>query len=376
MEPLSFTEHLEAVGRRAGLAAVGVTRIGSWTAARRVLEARRADGVNGSMQFTYRNPPRSTEPGRILPGARSMVVGAWRYAVGAEVEPPPDARRSARVARYATRDTNARLRAALEPVAGELRAAGHRAVVISDDNALVDREAAFRAGLGFYGKNSNLLLRDGGGSWVVLGAVVTTAELRPAGAPAPGECGSCRRCIDACPTGAILAPGVVDARRCLSWVLQAPGSIPDDLRGAVGDRIYGCDDCEEVCPPTRRAGGEVHDDAERHRPWIDVVDWLGLDDEVLLDAVGRWYVAGRDPSIVRRNLLVVLGNVGSGDDGATRDAVERHLDHPDPVVAEHAAWAARRLGIDAAGATAASEVTAGAVPGEDGRALAPGRTAP
>ncbi len=374
MEPLHLTEHLEAIGLDAGLAAVGVTKLGTWTASRSALEERRADGVAGSMQFTYRNPSRSTEPARILPGARSMVVGAWRYATGADRVPAPDPTRSARVARYATRDTNARLREALGAVADELRRLGHRAVVVSDDNALVDREAAFRAGLGFYGKNSNLLLRDGGGSWVVLGAVVTTADLPRRRSPVPEECGPCRRCLDACPTGAIVAPGVVDARRCLSWVLQARGSIPEDLRAAVGDRIYGCDDCQEVCPPTRRATGQVPDAGERHRPWIDAVDWLGLDDEALLEAVGRWYVAGRDPAVVRRNLLVVVGNVGAADDDATRAAVEAHLDHPDPVVAEHARWAAHRLGIDRPPAPLV-EVTAAGLPGEDGsRSPVPGRT--
>lgn len=374
MEPLHVTEHLEAVGLAAGLAAVGVTRLGSWTAARTVLEERRAEGVSGSMQFTYRNPPRSTEPGRILPGARTMVVGAWRYASGGEHPPAPSPGRSARVARYATRDTNARLREALGAVADELRRLGHRSVVISDDNALLDREAAFRAGLGFYGKNSNLLLRGGGGSWVVLGAVITTADLPRRRSPVAEECGPCRRCLDACPTGAIVAPGVVDARRCLSWVLQTEGSIPVELRPAVGDRIYGCDDCQEVCPPTRRAPGEVPDASEPHRPWIDAVDWLGLDDEALLAAVGRWYVPGRDPSVVRRNLLVVLGNVGHADDPGTRAAVEGHLTHPDPVVAEHARWAAEQLGVgDGPGMPV--EVTTDGLPGEDGsRPPVPGRT--
>jgi epoxyqueuosine reductase len=362
VEPVDFSRELERLGMDAGLAAVGVARVGSWGFSRGVLEERRAEGISGSMQFTYRNPARSTEPARILPGATSMVVGAWRYASGADLPPPRRLGRSARVARYASGDTNAALRRALDVVADGLRVAGHRAVVVSDDNALVDREAAFRAGLGFYGKNANLLLRDGGGSWVVLGAVVTTADLAPLQPPAGGECGTCRRCLDACPTGAIVAPGVVDARRCLSWVLQEPGSIPEVFREAIGDRVYGCDDCQEVCPPTRRAAGEVLDAPVGPGGWVDAPRWLDLDDAAMLSAAGRWYVAGHDAGILRRNLLVVLGNVGSPDDPDVRRAVSSHLTHPDPVVAEHARWAATRLGLDVDGA----EMAAAGPPDEDG----------
>ncbi len=347
MEPRDYSERLAGVGRAAGLADVGVAHVGAWTWSRGTLEERRHEGRAGSMAFTYRNPPRSTEPGRILPGARSLVVGAWRYSAGEPAPPSPSAT-AARVARYAAQDSHAALRAGLDAVAATLKADGHRAVVIADDNALVDREAAFRAGLGFYGKNSNLLLRDGGGSWVVLGAVVTTAHLATLRPPAPEECGTCRRCLDSCPTGAIVAPGVVDARRCLSWVLQAPGTIPVELRAAVGDRIYGCDDCQEVCPPSRRAPGEVHAAPDATGPWIDAAAWLAMDDADLIAAAGRWYVAGHDPAILRRNLLVVLGNAGATGDPAGFAAVESHLDHPDPVVAEHARWALQNVTAPAA----------------------------
>ena len=134
----------------------------------------------------------------------------------------------------------ATLRTSLGVVADELRSVGHRAVVLADDNALVDREAAHLAGLGWFGKNANLLLQ-GSGSWFVLGSVITDAVL-PASTPVVDGCGACRRCIDACPTGAIVEPGVIDAARCIAWVLQKPGVIDSSLRGAIGDRIYGCDD--------------------------------------------------------------------------------------------------------------------------------------
>src|SRR5204862_611113 len=159
--------------------------------------------------FTYRNPERSTDASRTVPNAAALVVGARAYP------PPHRARdRRARVAAYAAADHYDALRAALAAIAGALDSAGWRAKVLVDDNALVDREAAYRAGLGWYGKNANILL-PGRGSWFVLGSVVTDAAL-PTAIPVEDGCGSCARCIPACPTGALVAPGVLDARRCLA----------------------------------------------------------------------------------------------------------------------------------------------------------------
>ena len=187
---------------------------------------------------------------------------------------------------------------------------------LADDNAIVDREVAYRAGLGWFGKNANLLL-PGAGSWFVLGCVITTAAYEPAEPVADG-CGSCRRCLDACPTGAIVAPGVIDANRCLAWVLQRPGTIPAELRPAIGDRIYGCDDCQEVLPADRAPRPPSPAPARRRHAeaWVDVLDLLDADDRTLLDRHGRWYIAGRDPRWLRRNALVVLGNTATGDDRA------------------------------------------------------------
>src|SRR5205085_4326756 len=130
-----------------------------------------------------------------------------------------------RVARYSWRDNYQPLRAALGIVAERLQADGWRTRVLVDDNSLVDREAAYRAGLGWYGKNANVLL-PGLGSWFVLGSVLTDAPLPAAEAPVDDGCGTCARCLPACPTGAIIAPGIVDGRRCLAWLLEAPGTFP------------------------------------------------------------------------------------------------------------------------------------------------------
>ena len=328
-------------GWRAGLAAVGVAPVEVFESTRRILGERKAQGLHGGMQFTYRNPERSTDPGRILAGAASLVVGALNYARPA-ARRPATGRPMARVARYASGEIYGELRSALGAVAQVLVEAGHRAVVVADDNALVDREAARRAGLGYYGKNSNLLLENSG-SWVVLGSVVTDAVLPPTGKQVPDGCGPCRRCLDGCPTGAILAPGVVDARRCLAWLLQATGDFPTEFREALGDRLYGCDDCQEVCPPNRRMPEAA--EAGEHAS-VDVLDLLSAGDEELMQRHGRWYIPARDPRYLRRNALVVLGNIADGGDPEVVEVLRRYQQHPDRMLAHHAAWAARRLGLE------------------------------
>ena len=294
---------LIAIGRSEGLAAVGVTHAGVFEETRRHLVDRRRTGLSADMQFTYRNPDRSTDPGRILPGARSLVVGAWSYRrhesdPSDESDEPDrrdekdedekdedekdedekdervDGRSRSRpvgwVARYARRDHYASLRHGLDAMAGHLRSLGWRAMVVCDDNALTDRAAAHRAGIGWFGKNS-LILVPGSGSWVVLGAVVTDAPLAPSAPEGPPDhaegCGSCARCLTACPTGALVAPGVLDARRCLAWLVQATGSFPEQYRRALGGRDLRMRRVSAGLPhkPGRRAQEPLARSRGRHR---------------------------------------------------------------------------------------------------------------
>jgi epoxyqueuosine reductase len=349
---------LVAAGRAHGLDAVGVAPAVPFATTRRHLERRRAAGMHAGMAFTYRRPERSSDPARALPGARAIVVGARSYRRATTVSlsepgagsptasgPLPSSRPWGRVARYAWEDHYTSLRAALTVVARKLEAAGWHCRVVADDNALVDREAAYRAGIGWYGKNANLLL-PGRGSWFVLGSVITDAPLDPAGGRVADGCGSCTRCLDGCPTGAIIAPGVVDARRCLAWLLQADGPFPRDHRAALGDRLYGCDDCQEVCPPNHRAervdpADEPGRDAE---PVVDLLEILAARDHELMARHGRWYIPHRQARYLRRNALVVLGNVADPGDPAVVAALRRALVDDDPLVRGHAVWAARRLG--------------------------------
>ena len=335
-------DELTSLGLAAGLDAIGVAVVETFDSTRRDLEDRKAAGLHAGMAFTYRNPARSTDPGAALTGARSLVVGARAYRPPRDAQQPNDSP-TGRVAAYACRDEYTPLRAALRVVADRLCDHGWKARVLADDNSLVDREAARRAGIGWYGKNSNLLL-PGKGSWFVLGSVVTTAPLSPTGPPVADGCGSCSRCVDACPTGAIVAPGVVDANHCLAWLLQRAGTFPLEHRVALGDRIYGCDDCQEVCPPNRRAERSQNEPSELSSSTVSLLAMLHATDAELLERHGRWYIAERNPRWLRRNALVALGNVARSDDAAANATIARYRVGDDEVLAEHASWAERQIG--------------------------------
>lgn len=335
----AYVRELVAIGERAGLDAVGITSAEPLLRARAALVTRKAAGLAADMQFTYKNPTRSTTPAGLVKGARSVVVGARNYL---EVAGQPAAHAAGDVARYAWRDHYGPLRDALGAVAAQLRGDGYRAVVVADENSMVDREIAHRAGIGWFGKNANLLL-PGRGSWFVLGSVITDAPM-PATSiePVADGCGGCRRCFDGCPTGAIVAAGVVDANRCLAWLAQRGGTFPVEFREALGSRIYGCDDCQEVCPPNIRFGrSRPNAVVEPPVATVDLAWLLTASDDEILAGVGRWYIADRQPRWLRRNALIALGNLRPLAAGG-RCLLERYAACPDEVLAEHARWALDR----------------------------------
>ena len=335
-----YGEQLIAIGIAAGLHRVGITNAQVLHRARTALTERKSLGLHNEMQFTYRNPVRSTDPTSTMASAKSIIVGARSYAT--EMPPSPN-EVSARVARYMWVDYYELLKVGLQKIALQLKDDGWRAIVLADDNSIVDREVAYQAGLGWYGKNANLLI-EGAGSYFVLGSVITDAPLGPIATLVDDGCGSCRRCLDNCPTQAIIAPGVVDARKCLSWLLQKPGIFDPAYRVALGDRLYGCDDCQEVCPPTVRRA-IVESSGVKPRAWVDVMSILALDDQTLLTKFKAWYISDRDPKWLRRNALIILGNIGDSSDEATQLILKQYLVDPDPVLRAHAVWAAARLGL-------------------------------
>ena len=243
-----------------------------------------------------------------------------------------------RLPRYTWFDAYAQLREKLDALGRRL---GGNYRVLVDANQHVDREAAARSGVGFYGKNTLLITRRHG-SWVVLGTLVTDVELEPT-PPLDLDCGECRLCIDACPTGALDEPGTLDSTRCLSYWTQAPAPPPAEYRAELGAQVYGCDICQDVCPwnrgvEKRRAGEPLPEDATPH---VSLVDWLRADPDELRSRFARLYVPRNDGRRLRLNALVAAGNVG-GD--GERDAVTAYLDDPDAATAR-----ARGLGAGAAG---------------------------
>ncbi len=333
-----YLAELHDIAAAGGVTHSGVAPAAPLLRARRELRRRAAAGLADDMAFTYRNPERSTDPQAAVADAQAIFVGALPY--GAATPDRPDGV-SGRIARYAWDDVTDRLREAMWDVARRLRADGWKAVAFADDNSIVDREVAHLAGIGWFGKNANLML-PGAGSWFVLGCVVTTAPLPVAEAVVDDGCGACARCLDRCPTQAIVEPGVVDARRCLSWLLQKPGSIAPHWREAIGDRLYGCDECQDSCPPTVRFGRRPELHVEPSAAFVDVVALLRATDDEVLERWGRRYLADRDPRWARRNALVVLGNTpaAAGDPDAVA-VLRAYLEHPDETLREHAAWAAR-----------------------------------
>src|SRR5437867_7373540 len=290
-----------------GLDVVGAAPASAYAETERHIRERRERGLFADMRFTMAQPEVSCHPETLVPGARTVISAALCYwCDGGEVPPG-----HGRLPRYTWFDAYAQVREKLDALGGRLGGAYR---VLVDANQHVDREAAARSGVGFYGKNTMLITR-GFGSWVVLGTLVTEAELEPT-PPLDADCGSCTLCIEACPTGALDEPGVVDANRCLSWSTQRPGSIPEAHRAELGDRVYGCDICQDVCPwnrgvEKRRADDSLPDGAAPH---VRLADWLEGDPAELVDEFERLYVPRNDARYLRRNALVALGNIGGPDD--------------------------------------------------------------
>jgi epoxyqueuosine reductase len=289
------------------------------------------------MKFTMAQPERSCHPETLLPGARTVISAALCYYA-----PEPERLDgNGRLPRYTWYDAYAELRGKLDALG---RALGGSYRVLVDANQHVDREAAARSGVGFYGKNTMLITRRHG-SWVVLGTVVTTLEL--ASTPRlDTDCGECRICIDACPTGALDDPGTLDATRCLSYWTQAPAAVPGPYREHLGAQVYGCDICQDVCPwnrgiEKRRAGDEPPDDAEPH---VSLLEWLRADAAELAARYDRLFVPRNDARWLKRNALVAAGNVGGA---AERAAVQPYLESEDEMLREHASWADARIGARA-----------------------------
>src|SRR5262245_17378612 len=348
------------------------------------------------MRWLARRAAERADPRRVLPGARSVVAVGVVYDTGPEAAQAPrngarpsEAARDdgggggasaavprsepqaseARVARYAGgADYHDVLGRRLRALASTLEALlpGTRTRCYVDTGPVLERPLAARAGLGWIGKNT-LLIHPRLGSYLFLGVVLTDLALAP-DAPEPDHCGSCRACLDACPTDAFPEPFVLDATRCLSYTtIELRSAIPEALREPQADRVFGCDVCQEVCPWNTRPGRAVPEDAAGLRAalapreaWhLPALAWLlGLDEPA-------WREVARGTALRRakwrglmRNALVAAGNSG---DPSLAPALRRHAEGADALLAEHARWALARLGVDQGGLRATSRATASGI---------------
>ena len=323
-------------------AKIGVTDTSAFPEEEERLVARVDQGLHGGLSFTYANPTIASRPADSFPWASSIVVAAVPYLQGGDGE-----RDGRTLARFADGDRYTRVRPVLDQIAAALDSEGARFEVVYDDNRLIDRAVAVRAGIAWRGK-STMVLTPGAGPWILLGSVVTDAALVST-PPMRRTCGTCDACIPACPTDAIIAPGILDARRCISAVLQRRGAIDRTLRSAIGGRIYGCDECLTACPPGRHA--LMAQDVTNDRLSPELI--LTSSDEELEAMVTHWYVPSRRMRFVRRNALVALGNTG---DEASLGLLSGYLGHEDELLGGHAAWAVGRIGGSRALALLRSEL--------------------
>jgi epoxyqueuosine reductase len=326
-------DELRRLAAELGLDVIGAAPAEPYERTEREIRERRERGLFADMRFTMARPEVSCHPELLLEGARSVLSAAWCYYAPA----PATGADEGRLPRYTWHDAYAELRERLDALG---RSLGGRYRVLVDSNDHVDREGAVRAGIGFYGKNTMLITPEHG-SWVVLGTLVTDVEIA-AGSPLELDCGSCRACIDACPTGALDDPGVLDATKCLSYWTQAPEPIPEAFREHLGTSVYGCDICQDVCPwnrgvERRRRHEQVPEDST---PTVSLRDWLTQNGRKLVAEFDRLYVPRKQARWLRRNALVVAGNAGTTE---LADVVEPYASSDDRMLAEAAEWALSRI---------------------------------
>lgn len=343
MTALSRAKQLKRWAVEAGFDRAGVAPLEP-SAHRRALGRWLARGEHAGMEWMGRRREVRADPARLLPGARSVLCVALRYwPLEGEEEPAGDL--WPRVARYARgRDYHDVMGRRLQALAARIRDAfpgcGTRPYV--DTGPLLERELAARAGLGTVGKNTHLLDRSGG-SYFFLGELLLTLDLTP-GDPVADLCGRCRRCLDACPTGALPEPYRLDANRCISyWTIEHRGDLPPEAREMVGQWVFGCDVCQEVCPWNHRPrpGGEPRLRLPLERRELDLAGLLALDRG---GYVRRFRVSPMKRAKLeglQRNAAVAMGNRG---DPRYVPALAEALRSGPPAVRRHAAWALGKIG--------------------------------
>ena len=347
MARLLRRETIEDFARSIGLDRVGITSADPFPGTERaIIERLEAGLLNGLGWFTRERAQLSCRPRDLLPWGRSIVAVAAPYLAADLPDPPPD-RLCGRVSRYAWGlDYHKVLRDRLGKLNSFLQKWAQRTPetrIFVDTGKLVERAVAQRAGLGWMGKSTNLIVHPYG-TWIFLGVLITDLEPEP-DPPAYGDCGRCDLCMRSCPTAALVAPYTLDIRRCISFLtIEHRGAIPQDLRPLLEQWVFGCDICQDVCPHNRKArmaSGAVPTWAGKTDPWLELEPLFTLsEDEFLLRFAGTPLKRPRRSGLLR-NAAVVLGNLA---DPAATGVLSAALIDPDPLVRAHAAWALGRLG--------------------------------
>ena len=341
---LKLREELEREARTLGFAAIGVARADAAPKSAERLNQWLASGAHGDMIWMEESAPRRGSPAALWPEVRSVIALGMSYAPAADPLALAETGDVGRISVYAQGgDYHEIVKKALKRLARWLAdRAGCALKIFVDTAPVMEKPLAEAAGIGWQGKHTNLVSRSHG-SWLFLGAIYTTLELEP-DAPHSEHCGSCTACQAACPTNAFPAPFQLDARRCISYLtIEHKGAIPIEFRAAIGNRIYGCDDCLAVCPWNRFA-----DSARRNQAFVPraelaapaLADLLALDDDAFRQVFAGSPIKRIGRNRMVRNAAVAAGNSGRADLAAP---LRRLLDDPDPVVAEAAAWGLAQL---------------------------------
>jgi len=337
----ALTAAIREEAARLGFFSMGVARAGSLPDSER-LDRWLQEGMHGEMHYMARQAAKRKHPDLVLPEVRSIITLAAGYYAGEE---PETGATAGRISRYAAgqdyhRAMEKRLRVVAELVTRLVP--GIRALTYVDTGPVMEKSWGAEGGLGWIGKHSNLITRQQG-SWFFLGAILLSVELEY-GRPESDYCGKCVRCISACPTGAIVQPYVVDARRCISYLtIELRGKIPRTLRPLIGNRIFGCDDCQDVCPWNRFAARTPFDEflpreGSQAPPLVSLIH-LSADEFRLRFAGTAILRAGRDGFV--RNVVVALGNLRSPQ---AVDGLSSSIRDESALVRAHAAWALGRIG--------------------------------
>ena len=340
------TEVVKTYAQELGFDLVGITSAEPFSETEEIALERVSEGLMDGLPWYHEaRVKRGCRPQEILPGARSIIAVAMSYMVE-DMPQDGDALRG-KVGRYAWGQDyhqvmERRLKLFFQGVSERLGQAVQSRVYV-DTGPMLDRAVAERAGIGWYGKNTNILTRSHG-SWVFLGQVITDLELEP-DKPLKKTCGQCTLCIEQCPTGAIVAPYVIDNTKCISYLtIECRGPIPRHLRPLVGDWVFGCDICQDVCPVNRKAQPTrepAFQTGEHGFTALELLPLLKMTEEEFRERFRNSPIKRAKRAGLLRNVCVALGNIG--DSRAVPSLIEA-LRHDEPLVRGHAAWALGKIG--------------------------------